>query len=103
MSVIVIATFYPAPGCKEQVLNALRDAVPVAHREDAGCELYALHEAADGRLVFVEKWSDIAALQAHVSSARSAALVKQLEGLLSQPIVADVLTAVPGGDQRGQL
>ena len=48
------------------------------HEED-GCELYALHQAAD-RLVMIEKWASPEALRTHSKGAALAALNPRLAG-----------------------
>jgi Antibiotic biosynthesis monooxygenase len=55
MTVVVVATVYPASGRADEVRAALLRAVPRVHAED-GCELYALHESAD-RLVPPVIWT----------------------------------------------
>jgi len=49
------------------VIDALRPAIVAVH-EEPGCELYAIHEAADGSLVMIEKGESVELLDAHGSS-----------------------------------
>ena len=55
--VVVTAYFRPPPdstslGCG----SALRPAIAAVH-EEPGCELYAIHDAPDGTIVMIEKWT----------------------------------------------
>ena len=42
MPVVVVATITPKPEYRDEVIAAMKKAVPLVHAED-GCELYALH------------------------------------------------------------
>jgi quinol monooxygenase YgiN len=103
MSVVVVAYVSPRSGERDTVLEALEKVIPQSHAEDEGCLLYALHEDERGRLVFIEKWTDEAALQGHLSHPRTAALTAQLEGLLEGPIEAEILRPHPVGSTKGEL
>ena len=91
---VVVATLTPAPGQLDALEAVLREVIPAVHEED-GCELYSLHRGKD-RLVFVEKWRDMAALGAHGSGSNMTALGEKLEGLVAGHDV-QVLEAVPAG------
>jgi quinol monooxygenase YgiN len=102
MSVVVIATIWPLPEHRDEVLEAFSKVVGQVHAED-GCEFYALHQAAD-RLVMVERWASAEALAVHGRGAALAALHPALEGRLAGPTEVVVLDAVPAGDPvKGQL
>ena len=102
MSVIVIATIIPLPEYRDEVISALTGTVAQVHQED-GCELYALHQAAD-RPVMVEKWASPEALRTHSKGAALAALNPRLAGKITGPADVVVLQAVPAGDPgQGQL
>ena len=102
MSVVVVATITPLPGHADEVAAAFAEAAPLVHEED-GCELYALHQAAD-RLVMIEKWASPEALRTHRKSAALAVLNPRLAGKLTGPAEVVVLQAVPAGDPgQGQL
>jgi quinol monooxygenase YgiN len=96
VSVIVVATIEPAPEHRDEVLAAFVATIARVHQEDAGCELYALHEGED-RLVMVEKWASEDALNAHSRGAALAELGPRLKGkTLSAPDI-QVLRAHPAG------
>ena len=62
--VVVTAYFYPAPGQHDQVVEALRPAIAAVH-EESGCELYAIHDAPNGSIVMIEKWTSVGELDDH--------------------------------------
>ncbi len=95
----VLALFFPKPGHRQEVLAALETAIPLVHEEE-GCELYAITEAPDGRIVMVEKWSSAAALDAHSNGAPVVALRAALDGHLERDVDVTVLTPLPVGDAR---
>ena len=64
MSVVVVATIVPVPEHRAEVIAALEQTISAVHAEDEGCELYALRQGED-RLVMIEKWPDVQALQPH--------------------------------------
>lgn len=102
MSVVVVATFTPAPEHVDGALAALVDAVGPTHAE-SGCELFAVHRSKK-QIVVVEQWSDGDALAAHAEGPVYAALTARLEGLLAEPISVAFLRPVPAGtDHQGQL
>lgn len=70
---IVIATFTPTPEHYEEVMEVLLE---------EGCELYALHEEVEGRLVLVEKWTTRDLWRTHLSLDTVARIQKGIEGLL---------------------
>ena len=103
MSVIVVATIYPAPEYRAEVIAALESTIARVHAEDEGCELYALHEGED-RLVMIEKWSSPDTLTAHGKGDAFEELSKQLDGKLTRNLDVQVLQPHPAGtEQQGQL
>ena len=68
--VIVTAYFFPRPDARDQVIAALEPAIAGVHEED-GCELYAIHDAPDGTIVMLEKWTSVELLDAHGGASRS--------------------------------
>jgi quinol monooxygenase YgiN len=101
--VVVTAIFYPASGQHEQVVAALRPAIAAVH-EEPGCELYAIHDAPDGTIVMIEKWTSVHDLDDHGGSDAVRALNSSLEGLLASPTEVTRLVPLPAGtDQQGQL
>ena len=102
MSVVVVATIIPLPEHREAVIAAFTETIPAVHAED-GCELYALHQAAD-RLVMIEKWASPEALRSHRKGAALAALNPRLAGKITGPAEVVVLQPVSVGDPgQGQL
>jgi quinol monooxygenase YgiN len=95
--VVVTAVFHPLPGNHEKARTAILDALPDVHAEP-GCLLYALHDAADGTLVLIEKWESPELLDAHAAGAPVARLNRAIEGLLEKPPTVVTMTPVPGGD-----
>lgn len=94
--VIVTAVFHPRPESRDVVIDALRPAIVAVH-EEPGCELYAIHEAADGSLVMIEKWESVELLDAHGSSPAVAALVAKIGEHLTAPVDVTRMTAIPMG------
>jgi quinol monooxygenase YgiN len=103
MSVVVTAAFVPAPGTRDQLVAALSAFVTRVHEED-GCELFALHENADGGLLLIEKWASAEALAAHDAGAPVADIVAALTGLVAEPPVVTRFAPLPlGGADQGRL
>jgi quinol monooxygenase YgiN len=99
---VIVATVIPKPEFRDEVKEALVVGVAGGH-EDAGCELYALHEGKD-RFVFVEKWATPQDMAAHGKGAALAAMGKALDGKLVSPLDVQILEPVPAGDPaKGQL
>jgi len=96
MSVVVVATIVPLAEHRDAVIATLRSTIEQVHGED-GCELYALHEAAD-RLIMVEKWASREALATHSKGPALAALGAQLAGKVAGAPDVQVLQPVPAGD-----
>jgi quinol monooxygenase YgiN len=102
VSVVVVATIIPLPEHRDEVIATLTATIPKVHTED-GCELYALHQAED-RLMMIEKWASLEALNSHRRGAILAAMNPQLAGKAAEPAEVIVLQPVPAGDpSKGQL
>ena len=97
MAIIVVATAFPVPEHREEVIAAFEAAEEKVHAEEDGCELYALHEGPDGRLVMIEKYASEEAVAAHRAAAGLAGLIEGLKGKLSAPMDVQVLTPLPAG------
>jgi quinol monooxygenase YgiN len=95
MSVVVVATAYPAEGHHDAVADAFVRAIEQVHGEP-GCELYSLNVAPD-RLVMIEKWTSAEALQTHSTSAAIQQLVVDLNGKLARALDVQVLEPRPAG------
>jgi quinol monooxygenase YgiN len=101
--VVVTAYFHPAPGQHDQVVEALRPAIAAVH-DEPGCELYAIHDAPDGTIVMIEKWTTVRELDEHGSAETVRALNAALEGLLASPTEVTRLAPLPAGtEKQGQL
>jgi len=101
--VVVTAVFSPLPGRHEQARAALEGALADVHAED-GCLLYALHDAADGTLVLIEKWGSQGVLGAHAAGEAVKRLTASIEGLLEVPPTVVTMAPLPGGDPvKGRL
>ncbi len=104
MAIVIVATAFPAPEHRDEVIAAIEAAQETVHAGEAGCLLYALHEGTDGRLVMIERYADQAAVDAHVSGPGLATLVKALEGKLAAPMDVQVMTPHPAGSaEKGVL
>ena len=104
MSIVIVATAFPAAEYRTEVIAAFEKAMAAVHDAEPGCLLYALHEGPDGRLVMIEKYADQDAVTAHVSGAGLAALRADLDGKLASALDVQVLTPHPAGSpQKGVL
>jgi quinol monooxygenase YgiN len=102
MSVIVIATAFPAPEYRDEVTAAFEAAIVRVH-DEPGVELYALHEGRD-RLVMIEKYASQDAFATHGQSPALADLRAALAGKLTSDLDVQVLTPHPAGKpQLGTL
>jgi quinol monooxygenase YgiN len=95
-TVTVTAVFTPAEGRQEDLVRALREAIPAVH-EERGCELYAIHDAEDGTIVMVEKWTTRADLDAHAVGPAVERLNGLIEPLIAQPVAVTVMTPLSAG------
>jgi quinol monooxygenase YgiN len=95
--VVVTAHFFPRPDARDQVIAALEPAIAGVHEED-GCELYAIHDAPDGTIVMLEKWTTVELLDAHGGGQPVATLTAALDGLLERPVEVTRLVPRPVGD-----
>ena len=104
MSVIVVATAFPAAEHRAEVIAAFEKAMAAVHDAEPGCLLYALHEGSDGRLVMIEKYADQDAVGVHVSGAGLAGLRADLDGKLAGDLDVQILAPHPAGSpQKGAL
>jgi quinol monooxygenase YgiN len=101
--VVVTAYFRPLPGQHDRVVEALRPAIAAVH-DEPGCELYAIHDAPDGTIVMIEKWTSTDELDEHGKGEAVRVLNAALEGLLTSPVEVSRLTPLPAGtSKQGQL
>lgn len=97
--VVVVVTIIPVPEHRSEVIAALERAITLAHAEDEGCLLYALHEG-DDRLVEIEKWSGPEALDAHLRGPAVAQLLRDIKGKIVGELDGQVLRPHPAGTPR---
>lgn len=102
-AVVVVATIRPLPEHRAEVIAAFEKAIAAVHADDAGCLLYALHEA-DDRLVMIEKWASQDALDAHSRGAALRELGPALAGKVEGAPDVQVLRPHPAGTpEQGTL
>lgn len=84
--VIVLGSAVAQPGQFDEALALSQDHVNRS-RQEPGCLAHAVHVDTENplRVVFAEKWSDMASLQAHFRVPQSRAFGKALAALCSQP------------------
>jgi quinol monooxygenase YgiN len=98
MSVIVVATAFPAPEHRADVIKAFETVIASVH-DEPGCELYALQEGRD-RLVMIEKWASQQALAEHGKSPALTELHAALDGKLAADLDVQVLIPHPAGTAK---
>ena len=103
MPVVVVALIKPKPEFRDDVIAAMKKAIPLVHEED-GCELYALHADGD-QLVMIERWTTREALKKHGTDSPGLRVFNEaIDGKLAGPTVVLRLDAIPAGDPvKGQL
>lgn len=105
MPVVVVATLTARPDSVDVLRDILRDVIGQVH-DEAGCQLYSLHEspAGDGTFVFVEQWADAEALRAHSTAPAVTAMFAAAADHLAGAPDIKMLNPVPAGDPtKGQL
>jgi len=103
MSVVVTAVFHPAAGRTTELITALRATIPAVHHEE-GCQLYAIHDAADGTITMIEKWDSAEALAAHAAGPAVKALQAAVTGLVAAPATVTTMVPLPAGTaEQGRL
>ena len=96
MTVVVTAVFTPAAGSRDRLVEALQEAVPAVH-DEPGCLLYAIHDAADGSIVMIEKWASDTDLAAHAGGPAVARLHTLIGGLIAEPVLVTTRAPLPAG------
>ncbi len=82
---VVIATFKTKPEFHDEVRSLLLNEQPGVLTEE-GCLTYALHDAADGDLVFVESWQSRELWMTHNDAPSVARIIAGVEGKLLEPV-----------------
>jgi quinol monooxygenase YgiN len=102
MSIVLVATAFPVPEHRADLIAACEAAIARIH-DEPGVELYALHEGPD-RLVMIEKYESEQALSEHSKGNALADLLSAFDGKLISPIDVQVLVPHPAGTtQKGAL
>ena len=71
---------------------------------ERGCELYAIHDAEDGTITMIEKWSSVEALDAHGEGDEVAILREDIADLIEKPATVTRMTPIAAGTEaQGQL
>ena len=100
--VIVTAVFHPAPEAKESLISALRAGIPAVH-DESGCLLYAIHDADDGTIVMLEKWTSRAELDAHAAGPAVEKLNELIAPHLAAPVRVTTMNPIPAGTGKQGL
>jgi quinol monooxygenase YgiN len=102
MSIVVVATAFPLPDHRAEVIAAFEEAITRVH-DEPGVELYALHEGPD-RLVMIEKYESEQTRSQHLQGGALADLRSALQDKLSRGLDVQVLVPHPAGNtQKGAL
>lgn len=102
MTVVVTAVFYPKPGKKQELAEAMQRGIEAVHTEE-GCELYAIHDAEDGTITMIEKWSSVEALETHSDSDQVKILRADIADLVEKPGLVTRMTPIPAGTEAQGL
>ncbi|MDR1237143.1 MAG: antibiotic biosynthesis monooxygenase, partial [Propionibacteriaceae bacterium] len=87
----------PKPDKKQELVAALTETIPAVHAQDSGCQLYAIHDSADGTITMIEKWDSAELLQIHSKSAATAALNAAIATFVAKPTLVTKMTPIPAG------
>ena len=102
-AVVVTAVFFPKPGRKQELAEAMHRGIEAVHTED-GCELNSIHDAEDGTITMIEKWSSVEALDAHGEGDEVAILREDIADLIEKPATVTRMTPIAAGTEaQGQL
>lgn len=100
---IVIAIFSPVRGQEDDVREILTRIIPEVHDEE-GCELYALHEDTQGRLVFVESWTTRELWEKHKNHSTVESILSLTKPHLSREVeVIEMYSVAAGKPSKGLL
>jgi quinol monooxygenase YgiN len=96
MTVVVTAVFHPTPGRFADLVEALQESILAVH-EEQGCLLYSIHDADDGTITMIEKWTSTADLDAHTAGAAVAALNGRVKPLIAEPTTVTRMMPIAAG------
>lgn len=99
MTVIVTAVFHPKAGKQAELVEAMRTGIEAVHQEE-GCELYAIHDAEDGTVTMLEKWSSVEALDTHGKGAAVRQLLSAISHLIEDSPVVTRMSPIPMGTSK---
>lgn len=103
MTVVVTAVFQPKPGKQKELAEAMRRGIEAVHTEK-GCELYAIHDAEDGTVTMIEKWTTAEDLDVHGDSDQVKILRADIADLIEGPATVTRMTPIPAGtESQGAL
>ena len=102
MTVVVTAVFHPLDGHRDDLIEALRAIIPAVHEEE-GCLLYAIHNAADGTVTMIEKWTTPELLAAHAAGPAVAALDAAVTPHIAEPTTVTTMTPLAAGTETQGL
>jgi quinol monooxygenase YgiN len=94
--IIITGSVEGSPDTIEEMLRLSVEHVQRS-RAEPGCLSHAVHRDVENplRLVFVERWADMAAVQKHFGVPASGAFVTALAGLATAAPQLDMYTATP--------
>ena len=103
MTVVVTAVFHPLEDHRPELIEALRASIPAVH-EERGCLRYAIHDASDGTITMIEKWTSPEDLATHAAGPAVVALDRAVAPHIAQPTTVITMTPLPAGtDTQGIL
>jgi len=102
MTVVVTAVFYPKAGKKQELAEAMQRGIAAVH-EEPGCELYAIHDAEDGTITMLEKWTTAEDLDVHGAGDPVRILNEDIADLIEKPTLVTRMTAIPAGTEAQGL
>jgi len=102
MTVVVTAVFYPKAGKKQELAEAMQRGIAAVH-EEKGCELYAIHDAEDGTITMLEKWTTVEDLDVHGAGDPVKILNEDIADLIEKPTLVTRMTAIPAGTEAQGL
>lgn len=102
-AVLVTAVFHPREGRKQELADAMRRGIEAVHTE-SGCELYSIHDAEDGTITMIEKWSSVEELDTHGDGEPVKTLLADIEELVEGgPTVTRMYPLPRGTAEQGTL